>query len=163
MALLVIAGCGGGSTDIDGNASDVPGDDVAVDTSVDTVHDTSADVEPDPGDDASPDPAEDPADDGPTDPPADWPHDTSLECEAAGGFCSGARWMLCPAGHEPIGLDGLGCEMEGWCCVAAPSSTCTDSGTANCVPGTSCEGCWGDAGGSLACEAGRVCCVDICW
>jgi hypothetical protein len=86
-------------------------------------------------------------------------------CAAAGGVCSTYRWVLCPAHFEPIGLgDGhLDCRSDGWCCVAAPPSPCSDESAGNCVPGDACTHCWRAAPGSPACESGRVCCLDNCW
>jgi hypothetical protein len=72
-------------------------------------------------------------------------------------MCTPARWALCPAGYEPASGGGhLDCESEGWCCVEAPASTCSDSGEASCVEGE-CTGCWEDAGQGLTGEAGRSC------
>jgi hypothetical protein len=85
-------------------------------------------------------------------------------CVAAGGTCSPSRWSICPAHYEPIG-EGTGhldCTSAGWCCVPAPSSPCSDTGAGNCVVGDTCTGCWGEAPGAPACEAGRICCVDMC-
>ena len=87
-------------------------------------------------------------------------------CATAGGLlCTPVRWEICPAGTEPLGgADShLGCGLSGsgWCCQLAPASTCSQSGQGNCVPGVSCTGCWGAVPG-LACEAGRVCCEDVC-
>ena len=92
----------------------------------------------------------------------------TLACEAAGGTCTDSRWNMCPVGTEPIDPDphrdcGSGTGTDGWCCVDAPTSTCSDAAGANCVVGTECTGCWGPAEDtSLTCEAGRVCCTDIC-
>jgi hypothetical protein len=89
-------------------------------------------------------------------------------CGAAGGTCTDSRWNLCPVGTEPIDPDphqdcGSGTGTDGWCCVDAPASTCSDAAGVNCVVGTECIGCWGPAENtSLTCEAGRVCCTDIC-
>jgi hypothetical protein len=89
---------------------------------------------------------------------------TPPACAAAGGFCTRQRWTTCSAHYEPVGDGGghLDCARSGWCCVPAPSSPCSDSGSGNCVVGTSCAGCWSAAPGTPACESGRVCCVDIC-
>jgi hypothetical protein len=86
-------------------------------------------------------------------------------CGAAGGVCSTYRWVLCPAHYEPVGLgDGhLDCRSDGWCCVPAPPSPCSDESAGNCVPGDTCTRCWRAAPGAPACETGRVCCVDNCW
>ena len=84
-------------------------------------------------------------------------------CASAGGLlCTPYRWEICPAGTEPVaGADPhLGCGQGGWCCGAAPPSTCSQSGSGNCVPGA-CTGCWAAVAG-LTCEAGRVCCQDVC-
>jgi len=92
---------------------------------------------------------------------------TTKSCSAAGGvLCTDARWLLCPAGYEPVaqgdGHFNCGKTNEGWCCQPAPPSSCSASGTANCVPG-SCKGCFGPAPDpSLTCEADRSCCIDIC-
>lgn len=118
-------------------------------------------------------------DPGPVDaskpPEAGPPHDaqpdtgipTTKACKNAGGvLCTDARWLLCPAGYEPVGEgDGhfnCGQTNDGWCCQEAPPSSCSASGSANCIPG-SCTGCFDNAPDqSLACEQGRACCVDIC-
>ena len=108
-------------------------------------------------------------------PPADAPGDghvvvpdggaPTTACANAGGvLCTPVRWEICPAGTEPVaGNDAhLGCGMSGsgWCCQLAPASTCSQSGQGNCVPGA-CTGCWAAVVG-LTCEAGRVCCQDVC-
>ncbi len=87
-------------------------------------------------------------------------------CTAVGGTCTEERWILCPVGTEPIDPDphqdcGSNLGSGGWCCVDAPPSTCSDSSYANCIAGTKCEGCWASVQ-DLSCEAGRVCCTDIC-
>jgi hypothetical protein len=118
--------------------------------------DEGPDVDDDGGAEADVEPDSD-ADGAETTPPA---------CAAAGGFCSEARWILCPVHFEPVGGDGhLDCGSggaDGWCCVPAPPSECSDRGAGNCVPGTTCTGCWAPAPGTPACEAGRVCCIDVC-
>jgi hypothetical protein len=85
-------------------------------------------------------------------------------CAAAGGTCSPSRWEICPKRYEPIdqGTGHVDCPIDGWCCVPAPSSPCSDQGAGNCVVGDSCTGCWAPAPGTPACESGRVCCVDMC-
>jgi len=87
----------------------------------------------------------------------------TTSCAAAGGLlCTPYRWEICPVGTEPVsGADPhRGCGQGGWCCQAAPPSTCSQSGQGNCVPGA-CTGCWYPVSG-LTCEAGRVCCQDYC-
>jgi hypothetical protein len=102
--------------------------------------------------------------DGPT--PDTGTHATK-GCLAQGGvLCTEARWELCPAGFEPVaGADGhLNCGMshDGWCCQAAPVTSCSMSGQANCVV-NACTGCFAPSPDkSLACEPGRACCVDMC-
>lgn len=92
---------------------------------------------------------------------------TTKSCKNAGGvLCTDARWLLCPAGFEPVaegdGHFNCGMTNEGWCCQPAPPSSCSQSGAANCIPGT-CSGCFDDAPDpSLTCEPGRSCCVDVC-
>ena len=92
---------------------------------------------------------------------------TTKSCKNAGGVvCTDARWLLCPAGYEPVaegdGHFNCGKTNDGWCCQPAPTSSCSQSGSANCVPGT-CKGCFGPAPDpSLTCEADRSCCIDIC-
>jgi hypothetical protein len=87
-------------------------------------------------------------------------------CAAAGGkVCTAQRWHLCPIGYEPIGTGGghYDCgDIDGWCCVLAPPSSCSSSGKGNCVPG-GCTGCWAKVDDpSLTCEEGRGCCIDMC-
>ena len=114
-----------------------------------------------------PDAAVDTAVDAPTAEVA--PPDTGVPvspaCAAAGGMlCTDHRWTICPKGYEPTATgDGhLGCGGGGWCCVAAPASTCSGSGRANCVVGV-CTGCWSKvADSTLTCESGRSCCEDVC-
>ena len=144
-------------------AGDTP-EDTAGDTPEDTAGDTPEDTEPDVEPDTTPDMPMDPPEDWPTDLPEDWSAETSSACSAAGGFCSGARWVYCPIGYEHIapGDPHRSCDMDGWCCVPAPYSPCTASGSATCVAGTACTGCWADDPAGLECEAGRVCCIDIC-
>jgi hypothetical protein len=184
MLGLALAGCGSKSKNED--ASDVAEEDTPGDGTGDAAPDGQPDVEPEPApdveEDATPDAeedpeedseedveedtSEDPPDDWPTDLPADWGVDTSSACAAAGGFCTAVRWEICPPGYEPIdpsphrGCGGSG-GIAGWCCVVAPYSTCSAFSGGNCVPGTSCTGCWGPVSG-YTCESGRVCCEDIC-
>ncbi len=96
---------------------------------------------------------------------------TGPACAALGGVCTDYRWGLCPTGLEPAaGTPHSDCPMEGWCCVDAPASPCSDESNYDCVAGTFCEDlgdewgpCWGTPPESYDCEAGRVCCMDICW
>ncbi len=189
LALLLSCGCGGKKAGDDADVGDTSQDDIVADTATDSstdlppdtepdgVPDVFTDSEPDAVPDVEPDAdldssldtagdeVGDPYGDWPTDLPSDWPYETASECEAAGGFCSGARWELCPVGYEYTGTgDGrLGCDVGGWCCVPAPPSTCSASGWTNCVEGSACVGCWDDPGDPLlACEEGRVCCYDVC-
>lgn len=89
-------------------------------------------------------------------------------CAAIGGICALSRWSRCPAGTEPYSTSSnqLGCEVynDGWCCVDAPPSPCADSAKGGmCVPGAQCTGCFtAHEDPAMTCEAGRVCCVDIC-
>ncbi len=87
-------------------------------------------------------------------------------CEAVGGvLCTPFRWEVCPAGYEPVDeSDGhLSCGSGlGWCCQAAPASTCSAEALTNCIPGK-CTGCWQPAlDETLTCEPGRACCQDVC-
>lgn len=136
--------------------------------------DAATDAEPD-GSDVSPDVLPDVAPDTvlpdvPTDVPTDVPVDVPVEtglyplCEARGGSCTEWRWVICPAGTEPAPTEAHeDCPGGGWCCVPAPTSSCSASGYTNCVEGERCTGCWAAPDDtSLACEAGRVCCYDIC-
>jgi len=89
------------------------------------------------------------------------------DCDSASGVCTNARWELCPLGLEPVDPDpNRDCPgspgAQGWCCVDAPPSTCSDESPGNCVVGDSCEDCWMDLPG-YDCEDGRVCCQDGCW
>ncbi len=174
LAGLVLAGCGSKKKTEDADAADVAEEDTAIDETVDVVPDAEPDAVPDAEEDATPDAEEDAETDGPLDPPEDWPTDnpadwsveTSTACEAVGGFCTAVRWEICPVGYEPIDPDphrgcGGGGGVAGWCCVVAPYSTCSAYAGGNCIPGTSCTGCWGDVSG-YTCESGRVCCEDIC-
>jgi len=88
-------------------------------------------------------------------------------CDAVLGICTPVRWELCPAGLEPVDPDphkdcpGASESIQGWCCVDAPPSSCSDDSTGDCVVGSSCKDCYGPLPG-YSCEQGRVCCVDIC-
>lgn len=89
------------------------------------------------------------------------------KCTAVGGICTKHRWTICPVNTEPVQpnphQDCAGMGGNGWCCVKAPASTCSAAAGANCVFGNKCAGCWGPASNTkLTCEAGRVCCEDIC-
>jgi hypothetical protein len=181
LAVVLAAGCGGKSDTEDDTSVDTGVEDTAEDTAEDTgVEDTAEDTAEDTGvedtaedtgadviDDTEGDgdAAADPYGDWPTDLPTDWPYETSSECEEAGGFCTEARWVLCPPGYEPIdpgphhGCGDSG-GTAGWCCVVAPPSECSASGTGNCIAAESCTGCWAPV--DLDCEEGRVCCQDIC-
>lgn len=145
--LLSLVGCGGTvATPTDGGT----GADGAADTALlDAAVDTGA-----PPDGSIPDVT-----------PPDTGVPLSAACAAAGGaLCTEHRWTICPKGFEPIASgDGhLGCATGGWCCVAAPASTCSSSGRANCVPGA-CTGCWSKVTDpTLTCESGRSCCEDLC-
>ena len=188
LALLVVliftagaSGCGGnGNGEEDtGQDPDVTPDPVTDDVATDPAPDEGVqdppveDVAHDPPEeDAAVDPTEeDAAGDVTTD--ADAPVDTVEEestgtlCEAAGGECTNVRWEMCPTGTEPIEPDphqdcpGGSEGTQGWCCVDAPPSTCSDDSSGNCIVGTECTGCWGPMEG-YECEEGRVCCIDIC-
>ncbi|MBN1771450.1 MAG: hypothetical protein JXB32_09325 [Deltaproteobacteria bacterium] len=104
--------------------------------------------------------------DVPVDVPVDVPTDTASypACAARGGTCTEYRWVICPAGTEPAPTEAHeDCPGGGWCCVPAPTSTCSSSGYANCVEGERCTECWAAPDDTtLTCEAGRVCCLDIC-
>ena len=92
-----------------------------------------------------------------------WADGTFPKCTAVSGKCTEQRWIVCPVNTEPVDPDPHQDCGAGWCCVAAPASTCSASGSTNCVVGATCTGCWGPAtNSSLSCEAGRVCCEDIC-
>jgi hypothetical protein len=178
---LVVAACGDVKTD-DPDATDDPTVDVPEETTTDVTPDGAPDAEPDPEPDPEPDgemdPVEDPVEDTPEDPgldlpdgwptgnPTEWPHTTSSQCDRAGGFCSGGSELLCPWGYEPlVSRPHRNCLNDGWCCIVAPYSECTDSGEANCFAGTTCtgvDGCLGDPTTAYTCETDRVCCVDIC-
>ncbi len=75
---------------------------------------------------------------------------------------------MCPPGTEPLALEGDqgGCKTDvsdGWCCVTAPASSCSDAAGVICVTGDECAGCFTAASDpTLTCEAGRVCCLDMC-
>ena len=141
------------------------GDDSSPADTAETSDTTEGGTDGDTGTDGEPDAADVPAD-IPADVAVDIPTDTVSypRCEARGGTCTEYRWVVCPVGTEPAAGEGHeDCPGGGWCCVPAPSSTCSSSGYTNCVEGERCTGCWGapdDA--SLTCEAGRVCCLDIC-
>lgn len=141
VVILSLGGCGGTVTSPGDGGADATAD-AAVDTGGDATSDTVLDV-----------------------PPPDTGVPISSACAAAGGaLCTAQRWTICPKGFEPIATgDGhLGCATGGWCCVAAPSSTCSWSGRGNCVPGV-CTGCWSKvADPALTCESGRSCCEDLC-
>jgi hypothetical protein len=89
-------------------------------------------------------------------------------CSDAGGECTEYRWMTCPPNTQTIHPNphrdcGHSPDVAGWCCVAAPVSTCSAAPGATCVPGSECTGCWGiPPDTSLTCPPGRVCCADIC-
>jgi hypothetical protein len=84
-------------------------------------------------------------------------------CSSKGGLCTKQRWIVCPAGFEPIHPSPHQDCGTGWCCVKAPTSTCSAKAGVNCVFGSACTGCWSSATDTtLACESGRVCCEDIC-
>lgn len=123
------------------------------------VPDVPPDVEPDVLPDVEPDVVL-------PDVPGDVPGDGGRypRCESRGGTCTEFRWEICPIGTEPAATEGHeDCPAGGWCCVPAPDSSCSSSGYTNCVEGERCTGCWGDPGVTgLFCEAGRVCCFDIC-
>ena len=178
---LIVAACGDVKTGDPPDGSDAP-EDTPEETTTDPAPDGTPDVEPDPTPDPTPDPDPDvevdveedaPVDAGadlpdgwPTGPPTDWPHPTSTQCDRAAGFCSGGSELLCPWGYEPLETrPHRNCANDGWCCIVAPYSECTDSSEANCFAGTSCsgvDGCLGDPTTAYTCETGRVCCVDIC-
>lgn len=91
------------------------------------------------------------------------------KCVDLGGVCTESRWLPCPRGMEIRSLeDQGGCEKkwDGWCCIPAPPSTCSDEGSGVCVPGE-CTGCFAPVSEHLpkpypTCEAGHSCCVDVC-
>jgi hypothetical protein len=176
LLLGLVAACGDVDTK-DPDASDVPVDmpvDTTADPTPDGTPDATPDALPDPDPDVEPEVVEDAPTDTPselppgwpTENPTDWPHPVSGQCDDFGGFCSGGSELLCPWGYEPIERRPHGnCAHDGWCCIVAPYSECTDSGEANCFDGTSCaavDGCLGDPTTAYECETDRVCCVDIC-
>jgi len=153
---LSILGCGG---EVDQSAGPGPGPDSSSDTAsppTETGVDGASDVAPDTS--TLPDGI------GIDVPPPDTGVPISGACKTAGGaVCTEHRWLICPKGYEPIATgDGhLDCG-DGWCCVLAPTSTCSSSGKGNCVVGE-CKGCWSKvADASLTCESGRSCCEDMC-
>ncbi len=164
VALLALVGCGG-------NVAETVPTDAAADSAADTLIATETGVPDTAGDSATPVDSPTPDTftpvDGPTPdvPPPDTGVPLSPECKTAGGvLCTEHRWVICPKGYEPIATgDGhLGCSGGGWCCVAAPPSTCSSSGKGNCVVGD-CKGCWSKVTDpSLTCESGRSCCEDMC-
>ena len=94
------------------------------------------------------------------------------KCSDWGGVCTANRWSTCPRGMEIRSLeDQGGCEnnWDGWCCVDAPPSSCSDVGPGVCVPGE-CKGCFAPVSDPEfrlpkpypTCEAGRSCCLDLC-
>lgn len=180
LLLWLVAACGDVDTN-DPDAADAPVDtpaettsdptpettpDATPDTTLDPTSDPDPDVAPDPGEDSTPDTSSDLPPGWPTEIPPDWPHPVSGQCNDFGGFCSGGSDMLCPWGYEPLERRPHGnCAHDGWCCIVAPYSECTDSGAANCFDGTDCsgvDGCLGDSPTPYECEPDRVCCVDIC-
>jgi hypothetical protein len=171
--MCLAVACGDVQTNDPDAAEDAPVDvpaetttDATTDGTPDATPDPDPDVVPDPVDDASPDTASDTLPGWPTENPTDWPYPVSGQCSDFEGFCSGGSDLLCPWGYEPIERRPHGnCLNDGWCCVVAPYSECTDSGEANCFDGTTCtgvDGCLGDPPTAYACEEGRVCCVDVC-
>lgn len=84
-------------------------------------------------------------------------------CAAAGGGCTIERWDICPAGFAPATPNAsLDCG-NGYCCVPAPTSTCTQDPGTNCLPGKQCPGCWGaPTDTTLTCPSDQVCCAYIC-
>jgi len=184
VIVLWTAGCGkvnSGSPDATDTQVDSPADtgqdtgvDIPADTPPDTSSDTATDVPADTELDSAEDPPEDEvADPGldlpdgwPTENPTDWPYLTHGQCAGVGGFCSGGSALLCPWGFEPSSVHLHGhCELGGWCCVTGPYSECTDSGTANCYPGTACDSvdtCLAPPTTAMSCETGRVCCIETC-
>jgi len=85
------------------------------------------------------------------------------KCTTLGGICRQHHWEICPVNMEPVYPDPHQDCGAGLCCVQAPASTCSSSGSANCFYGSACTGCWASPrNASLTCEAGRVCCENIC-
>jgi hypothetical protein len=163
LLLLVVAfGCSDDTTsvDVDGGPDSAPPPDSATS---DAARDLSIGAEASaPAPDGPNDLAPAPETTAPTGDAAAFP-----KCTAKGGICTPHRWVLCPVNTEPIhpdphqdcGQPGAG----GWCCVSAPPSTCSAAPGVNCVHGSQCTGCWDTPSDtSLTCEAGRVCCEDIC-
>jgi hypothetical protein len=153
--LLLVGGC----SDDTGPTSDGPAhQEAAVDHGVDgPLHDGP--LADGPGGDL---PAADAGPDGPL-ADASWLDGTFPNCTAVSGKCTPQRWIVCPVNTEPVEPDPHQDCGDGWCCVAAPASTCSANPGTNCVFGSTCTGCWAaPANTSLTCEAGRVCCEDIC-
>jgi hypothetical protein len=103
---------------------------------------------------------------GPACPPATT---KDVKCVDVGGECTQERWEMCPPGTELYDDTGTpekilcGNAGTGHCCVDAPPSPCSEAQGVMCLPGNTCEGCFSavqDKG--LTCEAGRVCCFDLC-
>lgn len=184
LLCLLLASCGDVKTG-PADGSDAPADtpeettsDATPDGTPDATPDPDPDVAPDLDPDTAPDPDPDveedlPTDGGldlpdgwPTENPTEWPYPTAGPCAGQGGFCSGGSELLCPWGYEPLASrPHRNCASDGWCCIVAPYSECTDSGEANCFEGSTCtgvDGCLGDPTTAYTCETGRVCCVDTC-
>ncbi len=188
LIALILSGmaiaCGNVSPDPPVDATDADAGDTAVDTATDLPVDTLSDSPVDSPSDTVPDIAEDDVvldttpevldvpewdipEDWPTDIPEDWPYPTAWQCTTQGGFCSGGISLPCPAGYEPLSASAhRHCDANGWCCIPAAYSPCSESGTGNCMPAVSCamaeDGCWTDPAAPLECEAYRVCCENAC-
>ncbi len=101
--------------------------------------------------------------------PGPWCEAPATNCDEVGGVCTGTRWEMCPPGTEPyddpFGEPELGCGMmgDGYCCVKAPPSSCSEQEGVMCLSGDTCEGCFSEPfDNSLTCQPGRVCCQYIC-
>ena len=126
-------------TDTDGDTDTDTDGDTDTDTDGDTDTDTDADTDAD------------------TD-----TVDTDALCLDLSGNCTADPWSMCPANYQPL-PDELSLDCDYMCCVPAPAGySCNEATDANCLVGDTCEVCWGDAGGGLECQNGRVCCTYVC-
>ncbi len=145
----------GCSSDVDSTSDGGTDADTDADTDTDTDGDTDTDSDGDTDTDTDGDT------DGDTDADTDTV-DTDALCLDLSGNCTADPWSMCSANYQPL-PDELALDCDWMCCVPAPAGySCNEEADANCLVGDSCEVCWGDAGGGLECQDGRVCCAYFC-
>ena len=86
----------------------------------------------------------------------------AYDCDEVEGTCTQVASALCAIGFQPLTRDDpnqTNCR-GGHCCIPEePETTCSLTGSYNCIPGDNCSRPWKSVEGSTTCNEGRVCCA----